>query len=128
MNIVNKICTCLCCFECACSTACLIDYWHGCEASGLSCIECGNCCWSIFAPICHSCSIGDCGNAMGHCATGVKYCAYGCLLQCCAPIDGIYNCVFYSVDVCSNGVAGFGDILKNTRWIGNKLRSAFEFG
>lgn len=126
MNIVNKICTCLCCYSCACSTAQCIDCWHAYEACGIANIECGNCCWTIFAPICHSCSLGDTGAGFGHCTTCVKYCLYSCAVYCCAPIDGIYNCVKYICAVCGEGVTGYGDILKNTKWVANMIRSSFD--
>ncbi len=127
MNILNKICTCLCCYQCACSSAMCIDQWHSYEACGVAYIECGNCCWTICAPICHSCSIGDTGAGFGHCITGIKYCLLSCGLCCCAPIDGIINCVQYIVAVCSDNVTGYKDILKNTKFVANKIRGGLDF-
>lgn len=127
MNFVNKVFTCLCCYSCACNAACCIDIWHAYEACGIANIECGNCCWTICAPICHSCTIGDFGAGGAHCVTGIKYCLYSCALECCAPVDGVYNCIKYIAAVCTDGVTGYGDILKNTRWMGNKIRQALDF-
>jgi hypothetical protein len=63
---------------------------------------------------------------MPHCSKGIKFCLYSCALNCCAPIDGLYNCVKYIMDVCGSGVTGFGDMLKNTKWLNDKIKSAFE--
>jgi hypothetical protein len=127
MNTVNKIFTCLCCSSVACEAACCIDEWHSIEACGFAYIECGNCCWTICAPICHTCSLGDVKSGMNHCVAGIKYCLYSWALSACAPIDGIYNCVTYIGAVCGGGVTGCGDILKNVDFIGKKIRTAFEF-
>jgi hypothetical protein len=126
MNILNKICTCICCCQCACGTAECIDHWHATEACGLAEIECGNCCWTIFAPLCHSCSLGDTGAGIAHCMTCLKYCGYSCALCCCAPIDGCYNCIFYILAIFGEGVSGFGDVLKNTKFVADKLRGVFD--
>ena len=127
MGMLNKIATCCCCYSCACQTACCIDIWHAYEAYGLSNIECGNCCWTICAPICHTCDVGNFGEGLGHCVNCLKYCIYGCALSCCAPIDGCINCVLYIKDICTEGVTGYGNVLKNTRFVSSKLRSAFDF-
>ena len=127
MNTANKIFTCLCCSGIACEAACCIDQWHAIEACGFAYIECGNCCWTICAPICHTCTVGEFGTAMSHCVAGLKYCLYSCALNFCAPIDGLYNCGNYICDVCGAGVTGCGDILKHTDFIGKKIRGAFQF-
>lgn len=65
---------------------------------------------------------------MTHCVAGLKYCLYSCVLNFCAPIDGLYNCGNYIAAVCGgNGVTGCGDILKHTDFIGKKIRGAFGF-
>jgi hypothetical protein len=64
---------------------------------------------------------------MKHCVNCLKYCIYACALECCAPIDGIYNCIFYTKAICSDGVTGFGDIMKNVDFMGKKIRDALEF-
>ena len=127
MNAVNKICTCFCCWENACGTACCIDYWHSWEAQGLSALECQACCWSICAPICHSCELGNTSEGLGHCINCLKYCLYSWALYCCSPCDACYNCIFYVKDICTEGVTGHHNIMKNTRFISSKLRNAFDF-
>ena len=69
--------------------------------------------------------MGNPGEALGHCATGLKYCIYACALDCCAPIDGCINCIFYVKDICTEGVTGHHNVLKNTEFIGGKIRDAF---
>jgi hypothetical protein len=66
--------------------------------------------------------MGDCGKGMTHCITGLKYCAFSCLLNIVGPCDGCVTCVLYSKDVCTTGVTGFGDILKHTMLLGNKVK------
>ena len=100
MNFINKLCVCLCCHECACCVAQCIDMWAACEACGLAYLSCGNCCWTVFAPLCHNCNLGSCGEALPHCSKGIKYCLYACVLDCVAPIDGCYACVKYIIDIC----------------------------
>ena len=126
MNMVNKIFTCCCCSCVACEVACCIDCWGSYEACGLAQLNCGHCCWKVCSPICHSCSVGSVGEGMPYCTKGIKYCLYACALDCVAPIDGIYNCVKYIGAVCSDGVTGFSDILKNKNWLNEKVKSAFE--
>lgn len=127
MNIVNKICVCCCCSGWACQDACCIDYWHAVEACGFAQLEQGNCCWTIFAPICHTCSIGDFGSGISHCTNCVKYCLYACALKCCSPIDGCINCVLYAKDIFTTGVTGHNDVLKHTKVVASKLRGIFGF-
>lgn len=123
--MLNKICTCCFCTECACQAACCIDAWSSVEACGLANLECGACCWAVCAPICHSCSMGDFGTGMGHCVKGLKYCLYSCILECIAPIDGCYNCVMYTCDIFGSGVSGFKDITKHSKWLNEKVKGAF---
>ena len=127
MNTANKIFTCICCSNVACQAAMCIDQWHAIEACCSAYIECGNCCWTVFAPVCHTCTIGDFGTGMTNCVAGLKYCAYSCSLNLCAPVDGIYNCVTYIAAICGSGVSGCGDILKNVDFMGRKIRAALDF-
>lgn len=125
--MINKICTCICCCECACCVGECIDQWHSIEACGFAYLECGNCCWTVFAPICHSCSLGDCGAGMAHCVSGLKYCLYSCALSFCSPIDGLINCVLYSKDIFTDGLNGSSGMLKNTQFVSSKIRDGFGF-
>lgn len=111
MSIVNKILICLCCSECSCWFATCYDEWASYEACGLGCINCAGCGWAICAPICHSLKFGDVGKGMDYFKKGAKYCIYGCLVGCVAPIDGCINCVLYNVKNFKSGVSGVGDIL-----------------
>jgi hypothetical protein len=126
MNTCQKVFTCLCCHNCACQVAMCIDMWQGYEACCLADLECAHCCWRVCAPICHSTQCGNVGEAMPHCTKGIKYCLYSCALCCVGPLDGCYACVKYICDVCGTGVTGFGDMLKNTKWLNEKVRNAFE--
>jgi hypothetical protein len=125
MGGLNKFCTCWWCHNCACCVAQCIDQWGACEACGLAYLSCGACCWTLLAPICHKCECGDGSAAGGHCMKCLKFCLYACCLDMCAPIDGCYNCIMYIKEICSNGVTGFGDILKNTKWINSMIREKF---
>ncbi len=80
------------------------------------------CCWTICAPICHTCSIGDTGAGIASCVKGLKYCLLSCCLCTIAPCDGCYTCIFYNVDNCKTGVTGFKDIMKHTKWLFEKLK------
>ena len=91
----------------------------------MSQLECYHCCWAVCAPICHSTQCGSFSEAMPHCSKGIKYCLYSCALACVSPIDGCYNCVTYSMDVCGGNVTGFAGIMKNTKWLNAKVRDAF---
>ena len=126
MGMLNKICTCWWCHQCACCVGECIDMWASCEACGLSYLSCGACCWTLFAPICHKCECGDGGAAGQHCLKCLKFYLYALVLYFCAPIDGIINCVLYIKEVCTNGVTGFGDVLKNTKVINEKVRDCFK--
>ena len=126
MPIINKICTCLCCHNTACSVGECYDCWTAYEACGLANLQCGACCWTICAPICHTCSMGDTSKGMNHCVSCLKYCVFSCLLGIVAPCDGCINCVLYSRDVCTDGVTGFKDVMKNTMVIGSKIKECLE--
>lgn len=126
MNTVNKVFTCLCLSNCACCVACAIDSWIACESSGLACLECGSCCWTVCAPICLSCQLGSCSTGMDHCIKGVKHCLYSCVMDTIAPVDGCYNCVKYIMAICGSGVTGFGDIMKDVKWIANMVKDGFK--
>ena len=126
MNTVNMIFTCLCCSQCACQVACCVDQWAAMEACGLADLQCGHCCWRVCAPICHSCTLGSVSEGMPFCSKGIKYCLYACALSFVAPVDGCYNCIKYDMEVCGSGVTGFGDMLKNIKWLNNKLKDCFE--
>ena len=121
MSVVNKILVCLCCSECACWFATCYDEWAGTEACGLCCIHCAGCMWAMCAPIPHSLKFGDVGKGMEHLKKAVKYGAYGCLVQCVAPIDGCINCVLYNKKNFQSGVSGVGDITENCKFIAKKI-------
>lgn len=124
--MINKVAMCLCCTYPACQVAQFIDIWASCEAYGLSCLECGHCCWTVCSPICHKCTVGQMSEGLPHCTKGIKFCLYGCALECVSPFDGCYNCIMYIMDICGSGVSGFGDILKHTQWLNQKVKAAFE--
>ena len=126
MGIVNKIATCCCCCQWACNVGQCIDMWHGIQSCGFANIQCGNCCWTLCAPICHRCELGAPKEAFGHCFNCLKYCCYGCALYCCAPIDGCINCLFYIKDIFTEGVSGHHNVVKNTEFVGSRIRNAFE--
>ncbi len=69
--------------------------------------------------------MGDCGKGMTHCSSGLKYCAFGCLLDIVALCDGCINVGLYSKDVCTNGATGFVDVMKNTMFLGLKVKDCF---
>jgi hypothetical protein len=89
-------------------------------------LQCSACCWTICAPICHTCSLGDVGKGLDHCVTGLKYCVFSCLLQCVSPFDGCINCILYQKENCTNGVSGFADVTKNTMFIGGRIKDALN--
>lgn len=126
MSIINKICTCLCCHQTACHVGECYDCWTACESCGLAQLQCGACCWSLCAPICHTCSMGDTTVAMNHCVQCLKFCAFSCLLSIVAPCDGCINCLLYIKDICTDGVTGFKDVMKNTMFIGSKVKECLE--
>lgn len=126
MSIANKIMICLFCSSTACATASLIDEWAACEACLLSYLNCGGCCWTICAPICHSFTIGDFGKGMEQFVKGAKLCVYGCVISMIAPVDGCINCLFYQKKNFESGVSGFSDVLENCKFIAKKLEPAFE--
>lgn len=122
MPILNQICTCCFCYECACTVGQCYDCWTGVQACGLANLQCGACCWTICAPICHTCSFGDTGKGMTHCVSCLKYCAFSCLLQIVAPCDGCINCVLYIKDIFTTEVTGFKDVMTNTMVLGGKVK------
>jgi hypothetical protein len=123
-SIINKIAVCCCCSECACCVGQCYDMWHGYEACGLAYLNCGACCWTVCAPICHTCSIGDISAGMNQCVKGIKHWLFACALYCVGPYDGCLNCVFYVKDIFTTGVTGFKDITKNSNFISAKIRQA----
>ena len=82
------------------------------------------CCWTLCAPICHSCTLGDTGKAKESLITALKYCVFCCALSCVAECDACYNCIFYNIENFTNGVSGFKDVTKNTMWLGKKVEQA----
>ena len=70
--------------------------------------------------------MGDTSAATTKCMTGLKYCAFCCLLHFVGPCDGIINCVLYARDNCTNGVSGFSDVVKNTRFLGDKVKDTLK--
>ena len=124
--MVNKVCVCLCCSECACWYAACYDEWAAYESCGLCCLHCSGCCWAICAPIPHSLKIGDFGKGVEHLKKAVFYGLYGCLVSCCAPVDGCINCVLYNKKNCESGVSGIGDITENVKFIAKKIEAALD--
>ncbi len=118
---LNKVLVCLCCSATACGTAQFYNQWTSCEACGLANLNQQACCWTLCAPICHQCKMGDTTEAGRRCGLCAKYCVYGCLLNCVSPCDACYNCIFYNVDNCKTGVSSFSDVLKHTQWLGKKV-------
>ena len=127
MGCLNKFLTCCCCCGWSCEVGSCMNIWHSYEACGTSSIECGNCCWTICAPICHRLEVGNFSEGISHCVNCLKYCLYGCALYCCAPCDGCITCIFYVKDIWTQGVSGHHDIVKHTETIGSKIRDAMGF-
>jgi hypothetical protein len=98
--------------------------WTAAESYGLCYLNCLGCWWTLCAPVCHQCKLGDTAEATKKMTTALKYCAFCCALQCVAPCDSIYNCIFYQVDNFTSGVSGFKDIMKNTMFLGKKVEQA----
>ena len=124
MSVVNKICVCLCCSECACWMSSCYDEWAASEACGLACLNCAGCGWTLFAPIPHSLKFGECGKAMEQFKKGGLFCVYSLILNFVAPIDGCINCVLYLKKNFQSGVSGSGDMLENCMFIGKKAGDA----
>lgn len=126
MSIVNKIFICLCCSETSCAFASCYDEWASTQACALGCLNCWGCCWTICAPICHTCSIGDFSKGVSQLVKGAKFCLYGCAVSIIAPIDGCINCILYNKKNFESGVSGVNDIVENSKFIAKKIESAFE--
>lgn len=71
--------------------------------------------------------MGSPSEALGHCVNCLKYCCYGCALYWCAPIDGCINCLLYVKDIFTEGVRGHANVVKNTEFVGARIRNALEF-
>lgn len=63
MDFLKKCCQCYFCSYAACNTAMCIDQWHSIEACGLSSLYCNACCWTLCAPLCIDCKLGDTSKA-----------------------------------------------------------------
>ena len=121
-SLLHKILVCCCCSHTACTTGQCYNMWTGMEAYGLCCIQSQACCWTLCAPLCHYCKLGDTTKALDHCSKAVRYCLFCCALDCVAPCDGCYNCICYQKDNFQNGVSGFKDITKHKMWLGSKVQ------
>lgn len=64
MSTASKVLVCLCCTCTACCAGCLYDSWYATVACFMSQLYCTGCCWTAFAPICHSQQMGDFGKGM----------------------------------------------------------------
>lgn len=125
-SILAKILVCMFCSETACGTACCYNTWTSCESCGLAQLNQQACCWTLCAPICHQCKLGDTTEAMIRCSLCFKFCIFATALNFVAPCDGCYACIFYNVQNCTEGVSGFKDILKHTMWLGKKVEKCLE--
>lgn len=123
-SILNKVLVTCFCSGTACGTAQCYNMWSGCEACGLASLNQSACCWALCAPICHECKLGDTNEAADRCGKCFKYCIFACALHFVSPFDACYNCVFYNIDNCTEGVSSFKDIVKHSQWIGGKVGSA----
>lgn len=123
-SILNKIAVCCFCSGNACGTAQCYNMWTAIEACGLAQLNQQACCWTLCAPICHQCKLGDTTEAGNRCGQCFKFCIYGCALSCVSPCDACYNCIFYNVDNFKEGVSGFSDVMKHTQWLGKKVEAA----
>jgi hypothetical protein len=125
MDFLKKCCQCYWCGYAACNTAMCIDQWHSIEACGLAYLYCDACCWTLCAPLCIDCKLGETGKACENCTRGIKYCAFSCALSCVGCCDGLYNCFQVIKVACGEGgVKGFADLTKNTEFIANKVKEA----
>lgn len=104
--------------------ACCIDQWHSVEACGLAYLYCDGCYWSLCAPICINCKLGETSKAMENCLKGIKYCVFSCLLSCVGCVDGCYNCFQVIKQACGEGINGYADLTKNTQFVANKVKTA----
>ena len=120
----KKILQCCCLTSTAFNTAMCIDSWHSMEACGLAYLYCDGCWWTLCSPICIDLKIGECGKAIDNFLKGVKYCLFGCALNCVGCIDGCYNCIQVIKTICDGGIKGYADITKNTQFLHDKIKSA----
>ena len=125
-SILGKILVCMFCSETACGTACCYNTWTSCESCGLAQLNQQDCCWTLCAPICHQCKLGDTTEAMNRCSLCFRFCIFATALNFVAPCDGCYACIFYNVQNCTEGVSSFKDILKHTMWLGKKVEKCLE--
>lgn len=123
-SLLAKVLVTCCCSPSACGVAACYNCWTACESCGLAGLNQGACCWSLCAPVCHECKLGDTDEAGKRCGLCVKYCIFGFALDVVIPCDACYNCVFYNMDNCTEGVSGFKDVLKHTQWLGKKVQTA----
>lgn len=100
MDFLKKCCNCYMCSYKAYGVALCIDTWHSCEACGLAYLFCDACCWTLCAPLCIDCKMGDVGKAMESCSKAIKYCIFACALNCAGCCDGCYNCFKIISQVC----------------------------
>ncbi len=123
-DFVKKCCQCYCFSGTAYNVAFCIDYWHSIQACGLAYLYCDACWWTLFAPLCIDCKLGESNKALENCSKGCKYCAFSCALSCVACVDGCYNCIKVIQIACGEGVKGYTDMTKNTQFAGNKVKQA----
>jgi hypothetical protein len=121
-EMLKKICQCWCFSSSAYNVAFCIDYWHSVEACGLAYLYCDACYWSLCAPLCIDCKLGETAQASENCCKGLKYCLFSCALSCVGCVDGCYNCIQIIKLACGEGVKGYADLTKNTEFIANKLK------
>ena len=123
-DFLKKCCQCYWFSTCACNVASCIDQWHSIEACGLSSLYCNACCWTLFAPLCIDCKLGESGPAMDNCTKGIKYCLFSCALCIAACVDGCYNCIKVVQLACGEGVKTYADLTKNAEFFGNKVKQS----
>ncbi len=124
MDFCKKCCNWYYMSQTACGVAQCIDNWHAIEACGLAYLFCSACCWTLCAPICIDCALGDGGKAMENLVKGIKYCVFACALDCVGCCDGIYNCFQITSQVWSDNklVTSYADLTKHTEFFGNKVK------
>lgn len=121
-DFLKKCCQCYCFSGCACNVASCIDQWHSIEACGLASLYCNACCWTLCAPLCIDCKLGESGPAFDNCAKGLKYCLFSCALCIAACVDGCYNCIKVIQISCGEGVKSYNDLLKNVEFMEKKVK------
>ena len=119
---MTKVLQCLCLTGTAYNAAYCIDYWHACEACGLAYLYCDACCWTLCAPVCIECKLGDAGAACSNCSKGLRYCLFSCALDFVSCADGCINCVKVIGIICDTGIKGYSDITKNTKFCHDKIK------